>query len=94
MRIDTISVINVRQFDSGSLRASADVQLGDILIKGFRVVQQPNQRAWISPPQREWVDENGKKHFAPIVTLSGRLKAEVEAVLLSAWNEEKKHDNS
>lgn len=37
----------------GNLRAFADVQIGPLVVTGCRVVQQPNQAAWVSMPQAQ-----------------------------------------
>jgi DNA-binding cell septation regulator SpoVG len=79
----------IHRVEKAALRAFADVALGlSIIIYGFRLVQQPGQRAWVSSPQREWVGDDGKHHYAPIVELSGALKTRVEQAILQAWEAE------
>lgn len=80
-------VFDMQRFvDKGNLKALADVKVGKSLkIFGIRVIQQPNQRAYVSPPQRQWQDKDGKTRYAPMLELSGELKDEVEAAVLLEW---------
>lgn len=82
-----VDVFNMeRLVDKGNLKAFADVKVGKSLkMYGFRVVQQPNQKAWVSPPQRTWQDKNGITKYLPVIELSGDLKEEVDAAVLMEW---------
>ena len=82
-----VQVTNMERFEqAGNLKAFADVKIGKSLrVYGFRVVQQPGQKAWVSPPQRTWDGQDGKKKYSPIVELSGELKAEVDEAILAEW---------
>ena len=85
-----VNVFEMERFvDKGNLKAIASVKIGKSLrISGFRVVQQPNQKAWVSAPQNTWKDKEGKTKYSPIVELSGDLKDEVEAAVLMEWAKE------
>jgi DNA-binding cell septation regulator SpoVG len=81
-----IVILAVRKLTGGNLKAFVDVQLGpSVTIFGFRVIQQPGQKAYVSPPQREYTDQSGQKHYAPIVELTGNLKDRVEHAIRGAW---------
>jgi DNA-binding cell septation regulator SpoVG len=81
-----IHILHIHQAVGGNLRAFVDIQLGQsVVIHGFRVIQQPGQKAWVSPPQREYVGADGKPRYASIVELSGELKRAVEQAILLAW---------
>ena len=41
---------------AGNLKAFADVQIDGLTVKGFRVIQQSGQRAWVSVPQQQAKD--------------------------------------
>ena len=72
--------------NDGPLKAFVDVQVGTTLIvHGCRVIQQPGQRAFVSPPQVAWTGQDGKKHYSPIVEWTGALKSAVETAILDAW---------
>jgi DNA-binding cell septation regulator SpoVG len=82
----SIEVVSLRRVSHGNLRTFADVHFGtSLVIMGFRVIKQDGQDAWVSPPQREWQSADGKKHFSPLIELSGSLKQRVEAAILAAW---------
>ena len=79
-------VIAIRHIDKGTVRAIADVGLGPSLtLKEFKVIQQTGQRAWVSPPSREWQSTDGKRHFTLLVELTGSLRKRVEQAVLEAW---------
>ena len=81
-----IGILAVRKLTGGNLKAFIDVQLGpSVTIFGFRVIQQPGQKAYVSPPQREYTDQDGKKHYAPMLELTGNLKTRVEHAIMTAW---------
>lgn len=74
---------------AGNLKAFVDVQVGSTLtIFGCRVIQQPGQRAWVSPPQREWTTPDGTKKFSPVIEWRGPLKDAVERTILDAYGKE------
>src|SRR5215471_11086328 len=53
--------LKVRE-DKGALRAFASVRIaGKITIKDFRVIQVAGQKAFVSPPQREFKGPLGEK---------------------------------
>lgn len=81
-----VEVFDMQRFEKGNLKALADVRLGrSIRVYGFRVIQQPEQKAWVSPPQRSWEGQDGKTKWAPIVELTGDLKDEVDQAVLEAF---------
>jgi DNA-binding cell septation regulator SpoVG len=85
-----VFVFNMERFtDKGNLKAFADIKIGkSVRIFSMRVIQQPNQKAYVSPPQRSWQDKDGKTRYAPMVELSGALKEEVDAAVLMEWAKE------
>ena len=79
-----VEILAVRPLtNAGNFRAFASVRIGEVMIHDFRIVQQPGQRAWVSPPQREY-EKDGQKKYAAIVELSDALKREVSRVVLAA----------
>lgn len=81
-----VHILSMKQATGGNLKAFVDVQVGaSLTIRGFRIVQQPGQKAGVAPPQREWMGDNGVKRYAPIVELSGTLKHAIEQAILTAW---------
>jgi len=84
-----VDVFDMEQLDGkGSLKAFANVKVGKSLrVYGFRIIQQANQKAWVSPPQRSWKGDDGKTMYAPIVEVTGDLKAAIDEAVLNAWAE-------
>ena len=82
-----IEVFDIQRFtDKDNLKAFADVRLGlSIRVYGFRVIQQPPQKAWVSPPQRSWQGKDGTTKYAPIIELTGDLKDAVDQAVLAAY---------
>ena len=81
-----VEVFDMQRFDKGNLKALADVRLGrSIRVYGFRGIQQPSQKAWVSPPQRSWEGVDGKTKYAPIIELTGNLRDEVDQAVLKAF---------
>ena len=86
-----IEVLKIKNIEKGSLKGFASVQLGGVTIHDFRVIQQSGQDAWVSPPQKEFTGQDGKKKYAPIVELGDTLKVEVQRVILAAFKLDKQH---
>lgn len=80
-----VEVVNIRPVvNAGNLRALATVRIGPITLPGFRVIQQPGQRAWVSAPQEKGAD--GK--WYPRLEITDRsLEGQVKAAVLQAWEE-------
>ena len=79
--VEKISKIN----SEGNLKAFATVVVRGITIHDLRIVQQPNQEAWVSPPQKEWKDPQGNRKFSPIVQLDDELKRAIQDEVLREW---------
>ena len=71
--------------NAGNLKAFASVQLGPVILDGFRVIQQPGQKPWVSVPQEKGSDGNyyNRVHFERDDDL-----AAVRAVVLQKWEEQ------
>lgn len=82
-----IDIFNLERLDKGNLKAFVDIKIGrSIRIYGFRVIQQPNQKPWVSPPQRSWQDPQGKTHYAPIIEVFDELKQEIEEAVMQSYH--------
>jgi DNA-binding cell septation regulator SpoVG len=81
----TVEVVAIHPLSTGSnLRAFASVRIGDIVIHDCRIVQQPNQRPWVSLPQREYLSD-GQKKYVPVVEVSDALKRQIRMLVLAEW---------
>ena len=74
-----------------SLKAFADLELDSgIVIREFRVIQEPNKRPWVACPQLSWKDpESGQIKYKTVVTFPDRLKGEIDLLILSTWTRER-----
>ena len=54
--------VTIRLVDFGSLKALATIQLGEMKIRGFKVVETPNGGRFVAPPSREVRRNEGGKH--------------------------------
>ena len=84
-----ITVENIRRLDgSGNLKAFASVNIeGKLTIHSCRIIQQPNQQAWVSLPQREWKDKDGNRHYAPLIEVPDKVKNAIQEAVLRTWEE-------
>jgi DNA-binding cell septation regulator SpoVG len=88
--MSAITVLAIRRLAGDKpLKAFVDVKVGDLEINDFRVVQQANQRAWISVPQTSWKDpSSGEIRYRNLLTIPGELKQKIETAILYAWGME------
>ncbi len=83
---DPIHVENLKLLDgAGNLKAFCDIRYAEVLICGCRIIQQPGQRAWVSPPQREQPGPDGKRQFYPVVKWSRELRKAISAAVLAVY---------
>jgi DNA-binding cell septation regulator SpoVG len=68
---------------AGNLRAFATINVGGrVRISDVRVIQQPNQEAWVSMPSRAY-EKDGQRKWSPTVEiLDEALKKEIVDVVL------------
>jgi len=85
--LQRIKVLEIRQIENGNLKAFVKLKICDVVFHDFRIVQQPNQKAWVSAPVSSWVDEAGLRRYKTIVEFPQELKREIKDVVLSAWKE-------
>lgn len=79
-----IEVLDVRRVENaGNLKALATVKTGCLKIHGWRIIQQPSQRAWVSVPQEQ--DQQGRWHSRLEITNPSVLEA-IRRAVLQAWD--------
>lgn len=85
-----IKVLDIRLMTLGrSLKAFADVQVGDWIIHDFRVIKQNGQRASVLPPQVSWKDpQTGQIKYKGILTIPSEQKQKIDIVILNAYQKE------
>jgi len=70
------------------LRAFADIRLGDILIRDFRVIKENGKRPWVASPQISWKDQTGQIKYKTVITLPDDVKGQVDFAILKVYTEE------
>ena len=74
---------------SRSLKAVADVRVGDWEINNWKIVQQNDHRVQVEMPQVAWRDSSGQIRFRKLLSIPGELRQRIEVAILSAWEREK-----
>ena len=88
--MNEVKIVQIRLLSDGrTLKAYADVQVGDWIIYDWRITKRDDQRAWVSVPQTSWKDKEGKVRYRALLSIPGELKQQIEVAILSAWDKEK-----
>ena len=83
---DKIRVIDLRFLSSNRpLKAFADIQVGEWIIREWRVIKVNGKRPLIAPPQTSWKGPDGQIQYKTIVTLPDELKALVDFTILKRF---------
>jgi hypothetical protein len=80
-----ITILKIRESQPGCLRGYFDVEIEGITIRDCRIIQQPNQRAFITGPQRQI----GPKNWFTIVSFQDDVRQEIQDQLLPRAREMK-----
>lgn len=85
--MDAVMVVEIRRTQKpGSLRAFADVRIGNMMVADFRIFQINAERARVEVPMTTWRDpESHKLRFKPVITLPGELMGRVQSEILSCY---------
>jgi len=88
-----IEVIELKLINgsSRSLKAVADVRIGDLTIFNWKVIQQGDHRVQVEIPQVSWKDSTGQLRYRKLLAIPGGLLQRVEVAILSAWEREKQN---
>ncbi len=80
-----VRVVNIdRTAGKGGLLAMAVVELGGILIRGWRITESHSGGARVSVPQRIWFD-GGERYCEPLVDLPEQLRWEIFNAIRNAY---------
>lgn len=80
---------SVKLVSFGQLRALVNVHIGEMEIRGFKVIDSDSS-AWVAPPSRE-VTRNGKKEYFDIVRFqTPEAKQEFSAWILNEYESARK----
>jgi DNA-binding cell septation regulator SpoVG len=70
------------------LRGFIDIQVGDWIIREWRVIKENGKRPWVASPQISWKDQDGQIKYKTVITLPDELKGEIDRVILNRFNRE------
>ena len=90
-----IEILDIRLVESSgrSLKAFADVKLGDVTIRDFRIVKEDGRRPHVKVPFSTYKDQGGRIKFRPIVILPEEVRGEIDLAILNAYQWEKEKNN-
>ena len=84
-------IVNVKACERGNLKAFADVSIpsefGEVAIRGFRVIQEGNERPWVGFPSSSYM-KNGQVVRSPLLQLGPALRRQVAEAVLEAYADE------
>lgn len=70
--------------NAGNLKAFARISYGETTVNDVRIIQQPGQQAWVSPPQREF-EKDGKRQWVSVVRWERELADAIQTAVLAAY---------
>ena len=86
---DRVKVMQIRPLSDGRpLKAFADVQLGDVVIRDFRVMKENGIRLYVKAPFSTYKDQTGQLRFRPIIVLPDEVRGEIDLAILNAYQGE------
>lgn len=89
-----IEILDLRLIGSGKfLKAFADVKLGDIVIRDFRIMKENGNRPYVKAPFSTYKDQKGRLKYRPIIILPDEVRGEVDLQILNAFRREKEQIN-
>ncbi len=69
------------------LKAFVKVQLGDLIVEGFRIIEELGSSPWVATPQSSWRDSvTGALRFRRMLTLPTNVKDELEQLILKTYH--------
>jgi len=89
-----IKILDIRLQDKEPLRGFADVELDNgLVIRNFKIIQQPNERAYIIAPQAMWKGQQGKTNYRPIISMPHDVKQWVESAILAEYQKAREEND-
>lgn len=90
-----IKVNEIRLLNGGKpLKAFVDVQLGNVVIRDFRVIKENGKRLYVKVPFSTYKDQTGQLKFRPIVVLPDEVRGEIDLAILNAYQGEMEKSNA
>ena len=87
-----VKVLEIRVLPPGtkSMRAFADVQLGDLRLKDFRVIQENGGKPYVMAPFITYKDKTGQLKFRQIIDLPAEARGQIDVAILNAFYQREK----
>jgi DNA-binding cell septation regulator SpoVG len=93
--MEEVKVIEIRPLkDRRPLRAFADVRVGSVVIRDFRVMKENGKRLYVKVPFSTYKDQTGQLRFRPIVVLPDEVRGEIDLAILNAYQGEMERINA
>ena len=85
-----VEILDVRLIQSNKpLKGFADVRLGGITIRDFRVMKEDEKPPHVKVPFSTYKGPDGQLMFRPIIILPDEVRGEVELAILNTYRREK-----
>lgn len=76
-----IEVSRLHKFDNGSLKAFADVIIGEVLVKGVRIIEG-NNGLFVTMPKSQGKDG---KWYPTVALVDKSMQSELQSIVLEAY---------
>ena len=83
-----VHIVELRAINNGNLKGFATIKIGPLTVCDFRVIAQPGQRAYVSAPQIEYYDADGRRKYKPLCKYPTSWQAAIGAAILAALDEQ------
>lgn len=83
-----VTVLEIKDMGMGNLRAYATLMIGALVIYRVKLVKQPGQRAYISPPQFEYF-ANGRVNYTPVLKWPDEWKQPIFDAVWTAYDRQR-----
>ena len=85
---DEQCIVTIHRYESGQLKAFADVTLptplGEITLRGFRVVEKPGHPPWVAYPATSY-QKDGKPKFKDMIDAPQGTKRRLAQAILAEY---------
>ena len=76
---------NVKVVDFGAVKALVSVEYGDIVIRGFRVMDKEGSEPWVAMPCREFVKDQERQYMDIVFLPDAKKRDEFTAKILKEY---------
>jgi hypothetical protein len=86
MNMELVEVIEIRRTRKpGPLLAFADLRVGSLLVRDFRVMQENGSKPYVKAPFTTYKDKTGQLRFRQIIDLPNEVRGQVDNAILNAF---------